>query len=194
MEEIKQRDKMKPVVKGRAKIKKKGEMQKLRDVFVQEDINSVKSYVLFDVLIPGIKRIVFDTITNALQMSMFGEKGNPNKNRSSGTKIRYGGCFTERDEDTRGYRIKNRSVMDYDEIIFETRDDAEDVLRAMQGSIAQYGIVSVGDLYDFADIPTPNFTILKYGWTDLEDARVVQVRDGNTFGYALKLPKALPLQ
>ena len=36
MEEIKQRDKMKPVVKGRAKIKKKGEMQKLRWINVNK--------------------------------------------------------------------------------------------------------------------------------------------------------------
>lgn len=186
--------KIEPVIKGKAKIRKKREIQKIKDVFVQEDINNVKSYVLFDVLIPGIKRIVFDTITNALRMSMFGEKGQTNKQSSSGTKIRYGGYFQQPEEDDRRRQAQSKNGMNYDEITFENRDDAEGVLRAMQGSILQYGIVSVGDLYDFADLPTSNFTTLKYGWKDLEDARVVHVRDGDSFGYALKLPKAVPLQ
>ena len=191
---MEEKRKTEPVVKGKAKIKKKSEMQKLKDVFVQEDIDNVKSYVLFDVLIPGIKRIVFDTITNALKMSMFGEKGQASKPSSSGTKIRYGGYFEQPEDDGRRRSIRSGSGMNYDEITFENRDDAEGVLRAMQGSIIQYGIVSVGDLYDFADLPTSNFTMLKYGWKDLGDARVVQVRDGSGFGYALKLPKAVPLQ
>lgn len=44
------------VVSGTVKPKKKGEMQKFADVFISEDVNNVKSYILLEVLVPAIKR------------------------------------------------------------------------------------------------------------------------------------------
>lgn len=53
----------------------------------------------------------------------------------------------------------------------------------------QFSIVSVGDLYDMADISTDNYTVNKYGWKDIQSANVVRVRDG----YIIKLPKPMPI-
>jgi hypothetical protein len=59
----------------------------------------------------------------------------------------------------------------------------------MDDIINRYGVVSVGDLYDLAGISTTNYTVNKYGWTNIRSAHVVRTRDG----YLLKLPRALPL-
>jgi hypothetical protein len=65
------------------------------------------------------------------------------------------------------------------------------VLQAMCDIVSsEYGIVSVGDLYDLANITNDNYTLNKYGWTNLRDAKVVPTRDG----YMIKLPRALPLR
>ena len=59
----------------------------------------------------------------------------------------------------------------------------------MHDIIAQYGTVSVADLYDLARVPNDNFTMNRYGWTTLNGAQPVRVRDG----YILKLPRVVPL-
>lgn len=59
----------------------------------------------------------------------------------------------------------------------------------MNDIISQYGVVSVLDLYDLADVSTDNYAANKYGWTDISGCKAIRVRDG----YILKLPRALPL-
>lgn len=180
--------KVEKVISGSAKPKKKGEMQKFADVFISEDVGNVKSYILMDVLVPAIKKAISDIVTNGIDMILYGETGRTRK-ASSGTKVSYG-KFYDREPDRRRERLaSSRGGYDYDDIVFETRGDAESVLDAMNDIISQYGVVSVGDLYDLADVSTDNYAANKYGWTDISGCKPVRVRDG----YILKLPKALPI-
>lgn len=59
----------------------------------------------------------------------------------------------------------------------------------MNDIISQYGTVSVSDFYDLARVPNDNFTMNRYGWTNIGGATAVRVQDG----YILKLPRAIPL-
>lgn len=43
------------VVTNAATVKKKNEIQKFTDVFISEDVENVKEYIVGDVLIPAIK-------------------------------------------------------------------------------------------------------------------------------------------
>lgn len=72
------------------------------------------------------------------------------------------------------------------DIIFDTHSDADSVLNTMVELISAYGSASISDLYDLSSIVCPTYSAYKYGWTDLDLARVIRVRDG----YLLKLPKA----
>ena len=83
---------------------------------------------------------------------------------------------------------RTRTGYDYDDIILETRGEAEDVLERMEELIDMYQLVSVADFYDLVGV-SGNYTDNKYGWTNVRNASVVRVRDG----YMIKLPKALPL-
>ena len=76
-----------------------------------------------------------------------------------------------------------------DDIILESRAEAEDVISSMEKIIETYGFVRVADLYDLVGI-TCNYTDNNYGWTNIRSAESVKVRDG----YMLKLPKAEPLK
>lgn len=180
--------KIEKVISGSAKPKKKGEMQKIADVFISEDIDNVKSYILMDVLIPAIKKAISDIVTNGIDMILYGESGRSKKNPSR-TKVSYGQFYDQESNRRNDCRQSLRSSYAYDDIIFETRGDAESVLDAMNDIISQYGVVSIGDLYDLADVSTDNYNVNKYGWTDISGCRAVRVRDG----YILKLPKALPI-
>ena len=47
--------KVEKVVTSSVKSRKKSEVRKFAGIFVPEDTNSVKSYILMDVVVPGIK-------------------------------------------------------------------------------------------------------------------------------------------
>ena len=180
--------KVEKVISGSAKPKKKGEMQKFADVFISEDVGNVKSYILMDVLVPAIKKAISDIVTNGIDMILYGETGRTRK-ASSGTKVSYGKDYDREPDRRRDRSISSRGGYDYDDIVFETRGDAEKVLDSMNDIISQYGVVSVLDLYDLADVSTDNYAANKYGWTDISGCKAIRVRDG----YILKLPRALPL-
>lgn len=185
----KEEKKIESVVSGQAKTKKKSDIQKLTDIFVSEDVSNVKSYILMDVLVPAVKKAISDIVTNGIDMILYGENGRSKKSTSA-SKVSYRSYYDRENDTRRDYRASAaRNVFEYDDILFETRGDAESVLDAMNDIISQYGRVSVADLYDLANVQTSNYTANKYGWTDIFGCRPSRVRDG----YILKLPRPIPL-
>lgn len=180
--------KIEPVITGKTKTRKKGEMQKFADVFIAEDANNVKSYILIEVIIPAVKKAISDIVTTGIDMILYGEAGRSKKN-SSASKVSYRNYYERESERTRAGSINRRTNFDYDEVLFDTRGDAEAVLDAMNDIISQYGVVSVSDFYDLARVSNDNYTMNRYGWTNIAGATSVRVRDG----YVLKLPRAIPL-
>lgn len=180
-EPLKERPKVEKVVEGRVRSKKKGYLHKCAEVFISEDVSSVKSYLIMDVLIPNIKKAISDGV----DMILYGDTGRGK--RMSTSKTPYHRAYYEKSNDTpRSPRL--RSGYDFDDIILDTRGDAERVLSQLDDIIDTYGIASVADMYDLVG-KSGNYTDCKYGWTDLRMASVVRTGDG----YMLKLPKALPL-
>lgn len=179
--------KIEKVVTGAVKTRKKNEIQKLTDVFISEDAANVKSYIVMDVLIPSIKKAISDGIDIILYGETRGKRGG-----SSGSKISYRNYYERSDDRGRRDDVRAKSRFDYDDIVIESRGEAEAVLDQMEDALERYKMVSVADLYEAVNITAP-YTSNKYGWCDLEVfrsiAKVVPVRDG----YMLKLPKAMPI-
>lgn len=175
------------VVKGNVRTKP-NEVRKFADVFISEDINNVKSYILMDVLVPAIKKAVADIVTNGIEMILYGSTSK-GRNSSSGSKVSYRNYYDNRDDrrDDRG-GSRTRSGLDYDDFVFDSRGEAEAVLSQMGDIIERFKYVTVADLYDMVD-KVPPFTANKYGWTSIRNADVVRDRDG----YRLKLPRAMQI-
>ena len=72
-------------------------------------------------------------------------------------------------------------------ILFETREDAEKALNTVKDMIETYGWACVADLYEIAGLSS-TYTDARMGWTRLDDADVVESRDG----YGLRLPRPVP--
>jgi hypothetical protein len=177
--------KMDPVISGAAKIKKKSGTQKFAEVFIQEDINSVKSYIFNEVVVPYVKDALLDIVS-----ALLGRSKHTSRNGSAASQVSYRSFYNKENDRGRNNTVApQRSVFDYEEIVFESRDDAELVLETMNELILQYGVVSVGDFYDLARVSTNNYATNKYGWADLRSCRIMPVRGG----YVLKLPRALSL-
>lgn len=182
--------KIEKVISGTAKAKKKSEIRKFTDVFVSEDMDNVKSYILMDVLVPAIKKAISDIVTNGVDMLLYGESGGSKPaTKSAASRVSYRSYY-----DSPSNRLETRSInrasigYNYDDVLLDNRGEAESVLARMDELMETYGLVSVADFYDLVGI-TGNYTDNKYGWTDIRSASIVRTRDG----YMIKLPKALPL-
>ena len=178
--------KVEKIVKGTVKSKKKNGIDRLKDNFISEDAANIKTYVVMDVLIPAVKKAICDIVKNGVDMILYGESGRSSRRPSE--YVSYDRRYLDRG-DSRFYNAdRARSGYSYNEIILETRGEAEDVLARMDELIELYGMVSVADLYDLVGI-TGNYTDNKYGWTNIRNAEPVHVRDG----YMLRLPKVTSL-
>lgn len=170
--------KVEKVIKGTAKTKKKSGLAKFAGNFISDDVPNIKTYIFKDIVIPTIKKGISDTIDMILFGSSRGSKMN-------GSKVSYRSYY---DSGRSTNYTETRTGYSYDDIVIESRGEAEEVLNQMCELISTYGIVSVADLYDLVGVSS-NYTDNKYGWTNLRNGEVVRVRDG----YMLKLPKALPI-
>ena len=178
--------KLEKVVSGGTKTRKKSEVKKFANIFVPEDTENVKSYIVMDVIVPGIKNAIADVVS----IMLFGESGRLGGRGGKDSRVSYQKYYDDRRDDRRDYgRPRAAAGFEYDDIIFETRGDADLVLGQLEAAIDQYGIASVADLYDLAGITCRSYTANKYGWTDIRTAKVVRIRDG----YILQLPRTVQI-
>ena len=181
--------KIEKVINSTAKVKKKSSIHKFTDVFISEDASNVKSYILSDVLVPALKKLVTDIVKDGIDIILYGgarRGGSGNTSRAS--YVSYNNYSNNRNDRSLP-SSRNGLAYSYNDIVLENRGEAEDVLTRMDELIDMYGEVSVADLYDLVGI-TGNYTDNKYGWTNIRNAEPVRVRDG----YLLKMPKPGPLK
>ena len=177
--------KFEKVVTGTTKTKKKSEAHKLAGLFAPDNI---KSDILQDVIVPGIKRAIADIVS----ILLFGETGRigGGSRKSTSSTISYQRYYDDRRDDRRDYsRPRALGGFEYDDIIFETRGDAELVLEQMDEALSQYNFVSVADLYDLAGVTCRGYTANKYGWADLRGSKIIRIREG----YILQLPRTVQI-
>lgn len=185
-EEVK---KLEPIVKGQVIRKKKSFWQKASETFFGDDTKSVGDYILYDVLIPALKTTLNDMVSGGVEMLLFGERRRGGKSSlyrdRDKTYVPYN-RISRRDDDSIDRRYLSntaRSRHDFDDIIIESRGEAEDVLSHLVMLVDDYKVASVADYYDLLGIEA-NYTDNKYGWTNLRDAYVERVRQG----YSIRLP------
>lgn len=176
------------VVRGKVKTQKNNK-RKLADLFISEDAGNVKNYIFLDVIIPAVKKAIYDLVVGALDMSLYGGRGGGGR-RSTADKVSYRDYNSVSRRDTRSYEsARTTSGYSYDDIVLETRGEAEAVLSRMDEIMEEYEIVRVADLYDLVGI-TGEHTDNKYGWTNIRNAKIVRVRDG----WKIEMPRALPIR
>lgn len=185
-EALTDRKRVEKVVHGRVRTKPKSGVSKITDVFISEDAANVKSYIVMDVLVPAVKKAISDIVRDGIDMILYGESRGRKSNSASGY-VSYRD-YSRSDDRDRFRDSRSRSRYAHDDIILDSRGEAEEVLTRMDELIDTYGNVSVADLYDLVG-KSSEYTDNKYGWTNIRNAEPIRVRDG----YMLKLPKALPI-
>jgi hypothetical protein len=183
------RKKLDPVVTGTVTQKKKFG-RKIRGSILSEGTGSVFEYVFEEVLIPALKTMISDTISQGVERALFGEGKLSSRNDRPGGYISYNRVRRPTSAPQYGtISSRARSQHDFDDIILATRGEAEEVLDRLRDLISQYDVATVADLYDLVGI-SANFQEDKWGWYDLRSAMVRHVRGG----YLISLPRTQPIE
>lgn len=184
--DIQEHKKVNSVVSNKAKVVKKGAIRRFLSRFNDDDPSTIRNSIITGVIIPSIKKALDDTVHMLLYPN-----GGGNRRNDRASKISYRSFYDSRDDYPREtVKPLPRNIMDYDDVVFPDIGDAERVLDSMREIIKVYKIVTVADFYDLSEIDEVNYTSNKYGWTNLNNARVVRYgRDE----YKILLPKAMPI-
>lgn len=185
------------VTQGEVIRRKKPLGKRFKETFFGGDAKGVWGYVTMDVLIPAAKDMIADATTQAIERMVFGEARQRRGFRSSPGHVRYDGYSRPgsynsppwRAEPRRDVSPRGRATHDFDEIILDSRGEAEQVIDLLLEIVREYNQATVSDLYQLVGI-TSAYTDQKYGWTDLRGANVQHIRGGQ---YLLNLPKPEPL-
>ena len=187
-EETSKKPEVQKIVTGRVRKQKKGFFKRIGQTMFGDDTRSVGTYVLQDILIPATKDLIVDTIRGGIEVAVYGERQSRNSRKGVYTnydKVSYrSDRDRDRERDRREVSRSARSRHDFDDLVLDSRGEAEDVRIHLLDLCDEYGQATVADFYDLVGV-TSSFTDNKYGWTDLRSASVSRVRDG----YLINLPR-----
>lgn len=173
------------IVTGNVSVKKKNDIQKFAETFVKEDLNTVKSYIWTEVLLPAFKAVISDSVN----MMLYGETSRNRKtNNRRASQVSYSSYYDRPNDRREPNYVRSASRYIFDDLKFEDRGDADEVLSTLDDLLNRYPSVSIADLNELVGI-TGRYTDNKYGWTDISQAYIERTRDG----YILRMPKAIPL-
>lgn len=189
--------KVERITTGTAIQRKKPLGKRFAETFFGGDARSVTSYIVQDVLLPAIKDTIADVVSQGVERMIFGESrshlrrgGRPGGGSSGYVNYqRFGQDRDPRREESRTISRRSRVNQEFDEVLLQTRVEAEAVLERMDDICDRYGSATIADLYDLVGI-TGNYTDEKYGWTNLKHAVVARTRNGM---YVLDLPRPEPI-
>jgi len=188
-------DKKLPVIKGNVKQKKKSAGKVFVENFVNEDAETIKSHIVFDIVIPTVKDLIFNGFSAFLDMLLYGNTNtgvNARNQRNRGNRV-----VTSSGGQTNYNAISNNKRYSSggkpqacDDIIFEERGDAIRVLDELADQIDTYGYASAYDMYDAAGLSC-DYTLKNWGWYDLGSASVTRTVSGD---YVINMPKMVVIK
>ncbi len=181
------REKISPVINKEQVISTKKPLgKKFAEIFMPEDTKDLKTWLIKDVIVPGVQ----NTILDILSMAFFGETRSRNRSdprRRSDNRYDYRGCYRESSDYRRSSyrrneeRYESGDVVDFRNIILRNREDAENLISAMRDRIRNTDSksVSVAELLDMIDATTSSrYTDNNWGWDDERDIGIRRVSSG----------------
>lgn len=183
-----EKKKVEAVVTQPVKVRKKSRGRKFMEAFINEDAGNIKDYLLFDLLIPGLKDGISKGSKTLIDILLFGKDTRPSGNNGNRTYVSYSSYSNN--QRNRPESRDSRRTVEYDDIIFPSKVEAEHVLDTMLGIISQYGQATITDYYDCCNVSSRGYTDDYFGWLDLREARIQRRYDG----WTIILPRAIDLK
>jgi hypothetical protein len=185
--------KIERVTSGEATRRRRSLRKQLKDVFVGGTIRDAMHFVVLEVLLPAAKDMVVEAGSQGIEKLIFGEgrryRGITRPPSGPTGHIQYNRYASpQMPSSRRALSRRARSEHNFDEIVLDSREEAEEVIDRLFDLVSRYDTATVSDLYELVGLSS-TFTDNQWGWTDLRGAGVQRIRDG----YLLDLPDPDPL-
>ena len=190
-----------PVVKpkqvAQGKVRKQGILRKFGHYIFEDTISMAKEYTFKEILLPGIRNLIFDTFNEMLARMLFKDDAprpagglyrnitNPRRVGQTSYSRYYDAKQPQGARSTGSYRDMPR---DPDDIVLDTRAQATAVLDELDMVIRQYGQASIANFYDIVGV-SGEWPDNRYGWTSIRGAQIKPTRDG----FMILLPPTIVL-
>lgn len=179
-EKTTERERVKPVVKKDAVVSTKKPLgQRIKNAFISKDGEDIKTYIIRDWLIPGIKDGILDILSIMFFDEVREKRSRRGRDRERTSYSSYYGSsrYSNSSSRSRDRRYEDDDKVDYRNIILRERREAEKVVDEMCRRIEEDGQVTVADLLDLIDVSS-RYTDNNWGWTKTRDIGIRRVRDG----------------
>ena len=197
----------KPIAKGKVYVPKESKLHKIYSIFFSASPSDVIKGLIMNVLIPDAKYTLNNMWKKSGDMLMYGvdesRKGGSRRRRRDdhydySDQYRNGSGNGSRSQSHNSSRIiAGSSRADYWKTIeFERKGDAEDIIDYLRDELEEYDYVRVDTLLEQVKMLYPGLNLdiepihTKWGWDDLDDARVEIGRGGR---WRLVMPKMIPI-
>lgn len=179
-------------------VQRKSHLDKLAEVFLPEDLDSIGKRVFDQVIIPNILKSAGDILHKSIDLifgtNYSGINTQPVKTEtqaSSWNNYRNPTTVNQSRPGTMQIMQMRSGVYDYSEVRFKSIEDARRTLNNMRAVISNTGVCSVGKYLEFAGANTiaEDFN---YGWTNLDKVDAQETGDLN-YPYRLLLPPTVAL-
>lgn len=155
-----------------------------------EDLKTAAIKVAMDTVLPSVKDIFRNASVEMIDR-MFGIQITSTRSSSSSSTghVSYNRMTTSSRDDSRERR--NRAMHNFDDILFEDRETAGEVIEYLYDTLDECDQVTVGDFYVIAGL-SAEAQDETWGWKDFRTELVaVPVRGGK---YRIRLPRPIPLR
>jgi len=173
--------------------RKKSIGKQFKETFIGGDAKNAVRYAMFDILLPAARDMVVETVSQGFERLILGDsrrRGSTPPQAGPTGYVSYN-RYAMGSRQSSSQRVMSRQArarFDFDELVLQSRSEAEEVIDKLYEVVSRYGSATVADLYELVGI-SGSFTDNKWGWTELRGAGVTRVRGG----YLLDLPDPQPL-
>lgn len=196
--EVPEKPRPEKVVEGRVARRKKPLGKRAKELFTPQDVRGAIEFAVLEEIIPRTKDMISNGFTMALDHVLWGEARHHRSSRYSSrgdsrsrfdyNRISSGGPPRREEPSRPSMSRRGRANHNFDELVYENRFEAQEVLDTMYARLERFEVVTVADLLDLSGI-TEAYTDEKWGWYDLHGSRIHRTRDG----YVLDLPRPEPI-
>jgi hypothetical protein len=190
--------KLEQVTSVEAVRRKRGLGRQMRDTFIGGNAKTAAEYMVVEVVVPAIKDTIAEALQAGIDKLIYGDSHKPRRSSSAPPlgysnvgRVNYQSQYTAPPRSNQSTMLSRRSRArhNFDEIVIESRQEANEVIDQLFDILSRHGSVPVADLYALTGIKAEH-TDYKWGWTDLRGSKASKLRNG---GYLLDLPDPQPL-
>lgn len=158
---------------------------KTKAIFFGGDFKEVIGYVTADVILPGLRQLMFNMIVEGSERMILGASNKiAGKKHDPRPRVSYDNPMRRAVPDPRSSRLpdqpphfRRRNRREASDLVLTSREQAEEILGTLMEVVDKYGVASLADLYELAGLQSSPID-RKWGWTYLTNADIRQVREG----------------